>query len=52
VPTIFGMNFQAVSVGQKLIEGGVKGGYTDAEGTPTRKCRMKSSSSMPPSAKW
>ena len=21
------MNFQAVSVGQKLIEGGVKGGY-------------------------
>jgi hypothetical protein len=35
VPTIFGMNFQAVSVGQKLIEGGVKGGYTDAEGTPT-----------------
>src|SRR5499427_619944 len=39
VPTIFGMNFQAVSVGQKLIEtiGGVKvfGGYTDAMGTPT-----------------
>lgn len=35
VPAIFGMNFQAVSVGQKLIEGGVKGGYTDAEGTPT-----------------
>jgi hypothetical protein len=35
VPTIFGMNFQAVSVGQKLIEGGVKGGYTDAAGTPT-----------------
>jgi hypothetical protein len=36
VPTIFGMNFQAVSVGQKLIEGGVvKGGYSDAAGTPT-----------------
>jgi hypothetical protein len=29
VPTIFGMNFQAVSVGQKLIENGRKGGYTD-----------------------
>jgi hypothetical protein len=37
VPNIFGMNFQAVSVGQKLIEGGVKGGYLDAEGTPTEK---------------
>ncbi len=36
VPTIFGMNFQAVSVGQKLIEPGVgSGGYTDAAGTPT-----------------
>jgi hypothetical protein len=35
VPTIFGMNFQAVSVGQKLIEGNVKGGYSDAVGTPT-----------------
>ena len=35
VPTLFGMNFQAVSVGQKLIEGGVKGGYVDAAGTPT-----------------
>lgn len=36
VPTIFGMNFQAVSVGQKLIEAGVAtGGYTDAQGTPT-----------------
>jgi hypothetical protein len=35
VPAIFGMNFQAVSVGQKLIEGGVKGGYVDAAGTPT-----------------
>src|SRR5262249_45360113 len=33
VPQIFGMNFQAVSVGQKLIEHGVKGGYTDAAGT-------------------
>ena len=36
VPAIFGMNFQAVSVGQKLIEGGtVKGGYLDAQGTPS-----------------
>jgi hypothetical protein len=35
VPVIFGMNFQAVSVGQKLIENGVKGGYTDAAGDPT-----------------
>jgi hypothetical protein len=35
VPNIFGMNFQAVSVGQKLIENGVKGGYLDAEGTPS-----------------
>jgi len=35
VPNIFGMNFQAVSVGQKLIEKGVKGGYTDAAGTLT-----------------
>ncbi len=36
VPTIFGMNFQAVSVGQKLIEksNGVRGGYLDAAGTP------------------
>ncbi len=35
VPNIFGMNFQAVSVGQKLIEAGVgTGGYTDAAGTP------------------
>lgn len=34
-PTIFGMNFQSVSVGQKLIENGVKGGYLDAEGTPS-----------------
>ena len=35
-PTIFGMNFQAVSVGQKLIESSnnVKGGYLDAAGTP------------------
>jgi Type I phosphodiesterase / nucleotide pyrophosphatase len=35
VPVIFGMNFQAVSVGQKLIENGIKGGYTDAAGDPT-----------------
>ena len=35
VPAIFGMNFQAVSVGQKLIENGIFGGYTDAAGDPT-----------------
>jgi hypothetical protein len=36
VPAIFGMNFQAVSVGQKLIESGVKGGYLDAAATPSQ----------------
>jgi hypothetical protein len=39
VPTIFGMNFQAVSVGEKLIEKSltpvVTGGYLDGQGTPT-----------------
>src|SRR5262249_20366505 len=40
VPTLFGMNFQAVSVGQKLIEkinASTKtfGGYQDAAGTPS-----------------
>jgi len=40
-PKIFGMNFQAVSVGQKLIAGGVKGGYTDAAGTPTPAMRAE-----------
>jgi len=37
VPTVFGMNFQAVSVGQKLIEKsiGVGGGYLDAQATPS-----------------
>jgi len=38
-PAIFGMNFQAVSVGQKLIEKTltpkVTGGYLDSIGTPT-----------------
>jgi predicted AlkP superfamily pyrophosphatase or phosphodiesterase len=36
-PAILGMNFQAVSVGQKLIEKatGITGGYEDAVGTPT-----------------
>jgi hypothetical protein len=41
-PTIFGMNFQAVSVGQKLAKAGdadyrtpnLKGGYKDGNGTP------------------
>jgi len=39
IPNILGMNFQAVSVGQKLIETingvKVKGGYLDAAGTPS-----------------
>ncbi|HEY3989581.1 MAG TPA: alkaline phosphatase family protein [Acidobacteriaceae bacterium] len=36
MPNLFGMNFQAVSVGQKLIEKGVgTGGYLDASGTPS-----------------
>src|ERR1017187_2452549 len=37
VPTIFGMNFQALSVGQKLIEASnsTTGGYLDAAGTPS-----------------
>jgi len=39
VPALFGMNFQAVSVGEKLIEKSlssvVKGGYGDNQGTPT-----------------
>ncbi|HKF06576.1 MAG TPA: alkaline phosphatase family protein [Candidatus Sulfotelmatobacter sp.] len=36
VPMVFGMNFQAVSVGQKLIEANVgSGGYMDATGTPS-----------------
>jgi type I phosphodiesterase/nucleotide pyrophosphatase len=36
VPTVFGMNFQALSVGQKLIEksNATTGGYLDAAGTP------------------
>ncbi len=36
VPTLFGMNFQVVSVGQKLIETSVgSGGYTNAAGVPS-----------------
>ena len=37
VPTLFGMNFQAVSVGQKLVEKslGLTGGYLDPQGTPS-----------------
>ncbi len=36
-PALFGMNFQVVSVGEKLIEKklGLTGGYVDAIGTPT-----------------
>ncbi len=38
VPAVFGMNFQAVSVGQKLVEKsiGTTGGYLDATGTPSK----------------
>lgn len=38
VPALFGMNFQAVSIGQKLIEKSLSltGGYQDAQGTPTQ----------------
>jgi hypothetical protein len=38
VPNVFGMNFQVVSVGEKLIEKAIstKGGYVDSEGTPTQ----------------
>ena len=37
VPNLFGMNFQAVSVGQKLVEKSISttGGYLDAAGTPS-----------------
>lgn len=37
VPSVFGMNFQAVSVGQKLVETSLNetGGYADAMGTPS-----------------
>jgi hypothetical protein len=36
VPTLFGMDYQSVSVGQKLIEAGVgTGGYQNAAGEPT-----------------
>ena len=36
MPNLFGMNFQVVSVGQKLIEKNVgKGGHLDANGTPS-----------------
>jgi hypothetical protein len=36
-PALFGMNFQVVSIGQKLIEQsvGMTGGYLDGEGAPT-----------------
>ena len=37
VPAVFGMNFQAVSVGEKLVEPqlGLTGGYVDPLGTPS-----------------
>jgi len=38
VPNVFGMNFQAVSVGQKLVEKSINvtGGYLDASGAPSQ----------------
>jgi hypothetical protein len=40
IPNLFGMNFQAVSVGQKLLEPNVgNGGYLDAAGTPSELLR-------------
>lgn len=38
MPSVFGMNFQAVSVGQKLVESTINttGGYQDALGTPSQ----------------
>jgi Type I phosphodiesterase / nucleotide pyrophosphatase len=50
VPAIFGMNFQAVSIGQKLIYSDgpsvpppytLKGGYTDSIGTPSGSLRKE-----------
>jgi hypothetical protein len=47
VPTLFGMNFQAVSVGQKLPKsgpgdsGGLIGGYLDASGKPNTGLAMQ-----------
>jgi len=37
VPNVFGMNFQSVSVGEKLVEPSLNltGGYVDATGTPS-----------------
>ena len=50
VPTLFGTNFQSVSVGEKLAVDpvtGVKGGYTDVLGTPgARHWRANSTSSI------
>ncbi len=46
VPNVFGMNFQVVSVGQKLNETSISvvGGYTDGVGTPSTACSTKSDS--------
>ncbi|MGH9811053.1 MAG: alkaline phosphatase family protein, partial [Terriglobia bacterium] len=37
IPNVFGMNFQVVSVGEKLVEKSINvtGGYLDADGTPS-----------------
>ena len=42
VPAIFGMNFQAVSVGEKVTADG----YTDAAGTPSAHSSCHSTSSI------
>jgi len=52
VPNIFGMNFQAVSVGQKLIEHGSRADTRMRPGPRPRPWRTRSRSSMPASARW
>ena len=49
VPTIFGMNFQAVSVGQKLIEANAGRWFIRTDGTPSASCSKRFSSLTQPS---
>jgi hypothetical protein len=52
---LFGMNFQSVSVGEKLVEKSLSltGGYTDALGTPSESLlQPRSSTSTLQLAKW
>jgi hypothetical protein len=55
VPTLFGFNYQSVSVGEKLRSGpiadggpNVKGGYSDVLGTPTKVSRLNWTLSIKP----